>query len=80
MELSKVNQQQFKILRLKEVTNLIGLSRSAIYDRINPKSPRYDSSFPKQIKLGKNSRNVAFGWLEEDLISWMRKCLSDQAT
>ncbi|WP_288396350.1 AlpA family phage regulatory protein, partial [uncultured Acinetobacter sp.] len=38
MELSKVNQQQFKILRLKEVTNLIGLSRSAIYDRINPKS------------------------------------------
>lgn len=78
MELSKVNQQQFKILRLKEVTNLIGLSRSAIYDRINPKSPRYDSSFPKQIKLGMNSRNVAVGWLEEDLISWMRKCISDQ--
>jgi predicted DNA-binding transcriptional regulator AlpA len=41
-----------KIIRLKRVIELTGLSRSTIYDRINPKSKRYDISFPKSIKLG----------------------------
>lgn len=78
MNLSNQNQKQFKVLRIKDVISLIGLSRSAIYDRINPKSPRYDETFPKPIKLGMNSRNIAVGWLEEDLISWMRNCIESK--
>ena len=72
---SQQNRQQFRVLRIKEVIHLVGLSRSAIYDRINPKSPRYDESFPKPLKLGMNSRNIAVGWLERDLIQWMMKCV-----
>ncbi|MCD6619947.1 helix-turn-helix transcriptional regulator [Aeromonas veronii] len=31
-----------RVIRLKELTRLIGLSRSTIYDRMNPKSKRFD--------------------------------------
>lgn len=72
---SQQNPQQLRVLRIKEVIHLVGLSRSAIYDRINPKSPRYDESFPKPLKLGMNSRNIAVGWLERDLTQWMMKCV-----
>ncbi|WP_129505044.1 AlpA family phage regulatory protein [Aeromonas veronii] len=37
-----------KVLRIKDLMSKIGMARSTIYDRINPKSPRYDSSFPKR--------------------------------
>ncbi|MVF52161.1 AlpA family transcriptional regulator [Pseudomonas monteilii] len=56
-----------KILRLKEVVNRIGLSRSTIYDRINPDSARYDRTFPKPIKIGR----AAVGWLESSVNEWI---------
>ncbi|HDT5891974.1 TPA: AlpA family phage regulatory protein, partial [Aeromonas hydrophila subsp. hydrophila] len=31
-----------KVLRIKDLTNKIGMVRSTIYDWLNPKSPRYD--------------------------------------
>lgn len=45
---------QHKIIRLPAVTNLTGLSRSAIYERISK------GTFPKQICLG----NRAVGWTD----------------
>ncbi|MFU2151123.1 AlpA family phage regulatory protein [Klebsiella aerogenes] len=30
----------------------LDIARSTIYDWINPKSPRYDPTFPKQRRLG----------------------------
>nr|WP_330220786.1 AlpA family transcriptional regulator [Pseudomonas frederiksbergensis] len=56
-----------RILRLKQVQERVGLGRSTIYDRINPKSPRYDSSFPKPIKLGVS----AVGWIEANITTWI---------
>lgn len=58
------------MLRLKQVQEKIGLSRSAIYDRMNMKSPRYDSSFPKAIRLGCNAKAV--GWVEDKVEAWLR--------
>lgn len=55
------------ILRRKQVEARTGLSRTTIYDRINPKSPRYDSTFPKPISLGAG----AVGWVESELNSWI---------
>ncbi len=55
------------ILRRKQVEARTGLSRTTIYDRINPKSPRYDSTFPKPISLGPG----AVGWVESELNSWI---------
>lgn len=59
--------EKYKILRLKQVSALIGLSRSTIYDRMNPLSPRYDEKFPRPIKIGKSS----VGWLESSLNEWI---------
>ncbi|NHB89834.1 helix-turn-helix transcriptional regulator [Photorhabdus tasmaniensis] len=56
-----------RILRLKDVMKKMGISRSTIYDWLNPKSPRYDETFPKQRRLGRQS----VGWLELELNEWL---------
>lgn len=57
-----------RILRRKQVEERVGLSRSAIYDRISPKSPRFDPAFPRPCRIG-NGRAV--GWLESELNDWI---------
>lgn len=60
-------QTTLSILRRKQVEARTGLSRTTIYDRINPKSPRYDATFPKPISLGAG----AVGWLEHEISAWL---------
>lgn len=55
------------ILRRKQVEARTGLSRSALYDKLNLKSPRHDSSFPVQVRLGAD----AVGWLESEVDAWL---------
>lgn len=62
-----MTMQTVKILRMREVVNKLGIARSTIYDWINPKSPRYDATFPKQRRLGMQS----VGWLESELDAWL---------
>ncbi|MGR5130793.1 MULTISPECIES: AlpA family transcriptional regulator [Vibrio] len=50
-----------RFLRLKEVMDKTGLSRSAIYRKMN------DDTFPKSVSLG--DRSVA--WLESEVDDWM---------
>lgn len=68
------HQQNEKILRAKEVRAKLGIARSTLYDWLNEKSPRYDASFPGQIKLGLSS----VGWLESEINQWIdsRKAVS----
>lgn len=56
-----------RILRLKQLTERIGLGRSTIYDRMDVQSPRYDATFPKPIKLG----TAAIGWIESEITAWI---------
>lgn len=56
-----------KVLRLPAVALKTGLSRSTIYDWMNPKSPRFDSTFPRPRSLGGQS----VGWLEAELDEWI---------
>lgn len=51
----------YKILRLPDVTNITGLSRSSIYQKIS------DGEFPKQISLGAKT----VGWIESDIQNWI---------
>jgi prophage regulatory protein len=55
------------ILRRKQVEARTGLSRSTIYDKLSKKSPRFDPTFPRAIKLGIN----AVGWVEAEIDSWL---------
>jgi len=55
-----------RLLRLPEVKQLTGLSKSSIYARIS------EDSFPRQIPLG--SRTVV--WLESDIQNWIAEQVS----
>ncbi|CAI0887526.1 helix-turn-helix transcriptional regulator [Serratia fonticola] len=62
-----MSANNIKVLRIRAVVNKLGIARSTIYDWINPKSPRYDATFPKQRRLGMQS----VGWLESELDTWL---------
>jgi prophage regulatory protein len=51
-----------KILKIREVLELTGLSRSALYLYIQ------NEQFPRQIKLG--PRRV--GWVEDEVVDWVK--------
>tara|TARA_R110001583_G_scaffold80266_2_gene215811 strand:- start:296 stop:484 length:189 start_codon:yes stop_codon:yes gene_type:complete len=55
-----------KIIRLPEVKNITGLSRSSIYLRMS------NGQFPQSISLG----DRAIGWLEADVNEWLKKCIA----
>jgi len=56
-----------RIIRLPTLIERTQLSRSTLYDKMNPKSNRYDASFPRPIKLSVS----AVGWFEQDIIDWL---------
>ncbi|MGH8541760.1 MAG: helix-turn-helix transcriptional regulator [Stenotrophobium sp.] len=62
-------QAAISILRRRDLEARLRLSRSTIYDKINPGSPRYDASFPKPIRLG---GGAAVGWLAHEVDAWLR--------
>jgi prophage regulatory protein len=55
-----------QLIKRPELEQLIGLSRSSIYDRLNPKSKRYDATFPKAIKLSHSTR-----WRLSEVLDWI---------
>jgi len=55
-----------KIIRLPEVKNKTGLSRSSIYLRMS------NNEFPQSISLGSR----AIGWLESDINEWLEDCIA----
>ncbi len=59
------------VLRLRKVVERLGISRSTIYDWMNPRSPRHDPTFPLPIKLSGSSNRGAVGWLESDICWWI---------
>ena len=63
------NEHHPKIVRRRQLETRLSLSRSTIYDKINPKSPRYDASFPKPIRLG----GAAVGWLAHEVDDWLNR-------
>jgi prophage regulatory protein len=56
-----------RIVRCRHLTEIIGISRSTLYDWLNPKSPRFDPTFPKSIRLGAAS----VGWLLDEVLAWI---------
>ena len=65
-----------KIISIKDVTELTGLSRSTIYEMLNPKSKYYDASFPGKVSLTINR----VGWVASEINQWIesRIALRDQ--
>lgn len=61
-------ESRVKVIRMHQLVDKVGISRSSIYEKLNPKSTRYDSLFPKPIKLGA----AAVGWVEAEVDEWIR--------
>lgn len=63
-----------QIIRLKEVIAFTGISRSAIYGKLNPQSKNYDATFPKPIKLSVN----CVGWSAWEIHQWIEDKLANR--
>lgn len=50
-----------------------GLSRSAIYDRMDMKSPRYAKDFPRSFALS----GGAVGWFKNEVEAWLEACAAN---
>ena len=62
--------QVTRIIRIKELISIVGLSRATIYNRMDRRSTRYDPDFPKKVSLGGNS----VGWIKEEVEEWLSLC------
>ncbi len=68
MSINMTDKQLVRVLRMRQVQERLGLGRSTIYDRMDPESPRYDSTFPRPISLG----SAAVGWIESEINQWLQ--------
>lgn len=60
------------MLRLKQVIERTGLSRSTIYGKLDPKSAQYDPSFPARVSVGIG----AVRWIDAEVNAWIEQCVS----
>lgn len=60
-----------RFIRIAAVTNRTGYSRSSIYNLMQPSSPQYDPTFPKQRQLSRNGKG-AVAWVEQEVENWIQ--------
>lgn len=68
-------KEALRILRLRQVTEKIGLGRSAIYDRLDARSPRHDPTFPRPVTLGGGR---AIGFVKSEVDDWLVAQISNR--
>ncbi|MFZ5722654.1 MAG: helix-turn-helix transcriptional regulator [Pseudomonadota bacterium] len=61
-------KESIVFLRLDEVIRRTKLSKTTIYDYLNPKHRLYDPTFPTPISIGSR----AVGWIESEIDAWMQ--------
>lgn len=60
---------RMQLIRLPQLLAKLGnISRSTVYDWMNPRSSRHDKSFPVPLKLS-TGRSVA--WIEAEIDAWL---------
>jgi len=64
-----------RLLRRKQLEQLLGISRSTVYARLDPKSKQYDPDFPTPIKISASSDSVA--WIEAEAQSYIAHRIAD---
>lgn len=68
--MNAINDTSFpmcKLISLKQVSLYTGLSRTTIYELLNPKSKYFDATFPKQVNLTLNR----VGWVAQEVNDWI---------
>lgn len=62
------------ILRLPELKLRIGVKRSSIYGKLDPKCKQFDPSFPKPVRLGGRS----IGWVDFEISQWLEARVAER--
>lgn len=57
-----IDMEDLRVLRLEEVKQIVGVSRSTIYSWMK------DGHFPESVSLGPRS----VGWLSSDISAWIQ--------
>ncbi|RYY78760.1 MAG: AlpA family transcriptional regulator [Moraxellaceae bacterium] len=57
----------YRMIRIDQVIELTGLSRSTIFEKMNSKSRYYDATFPKSVALSTR----ATGWVLQEIEQWL---------
>ncbi|MGQ0730486.1 helix-turn-helix transcriptional regulator [Acidovorax sp.] len=57
-------------INIRAVAALMGLSRSSIYDFLNPKSGRYKPDFPRSFRYSNGDRG-AVRWNKAEVLAWI---------
>ena len=68
-------EYQYRILNIKAVIEITALSRSTIYEMINPKSNYYDANFPKLIHLTQHR----VGWVSQEIYDWLESKIAQRS-
>lgn len=63
------HQTSITLIRRREVERRLGISRSTIYDKLSPSSPRHDPNFPRPVSLGGGGRSI--GFVESEIDSYI---------
>lgn len=70
---------KLRLLRIKEVLLRLGYSRSTVYLRLDPKSPYYDPSFPRPVKLSVHANGRgAVAWVEAEVEAWVAERMASR--
>ncbi len=60
------------LLPRRDASQRFGLGTSAMYERMNPNSPRYDPTFPKPVVLsGTPDKATCVRWVESEVDAWI---------
>lgn len=66
-----MTSSSIRVVRIVEVCNKTGLSKSAICYKLDTKNRRHDPDFPKPFRLSNTGR--AIGWLESEIDEYIAK-------
>ena len=67
-----------RAIRLPEVLDIVGVSKSTWYARLNPSSPSYDPRAPQPFKLGATAGSSSAWWLSAT-VGYGQACANAQA-
>jgi prophage regulatory protein len=56
-----------RILRIREVVEMVGVSKQAVYGRMRR------GTFPKRFSLGGTGKTARVGWLHSEVRAWLRE-------
>lgn len=69
-----MNPTKKSILRIQDVCEMTGLSKTTIWCKQNPDNKYYDPDFPKKVQLSKK----AVGWSSSEIQTWIDKKLKQR--